>query len=342
MIVTILLILVCIWRAHRYGSVMGDPPLSEFSISALKWFPTREGSRLWGWLTNLEVPISLRKPIYGLYSRIFGVNLDEAEYPMEAYASLARFFTRNLKRGSRWIDPEADMISPVDGKILHFGVMKENGTIEQVKGIDYTLEQLIGKDAVEQLVDMRSKAYSDPQLTSLRNEDLERASFGANGGAPEVKTSWSEIFMNWLPFLGTDFTPASRFVQAPDQNLFFALPDFSRQKINTAPVAYNTYYCVIYLAPGDYHAFHSPVDWKCIKMRHFPGDLFSVSPIAARWIKGLFALNERIVLSGYWRHGFMSYIPVGAYNVGSITLEFDEEINTNQRGDNYAFRERTL
>jgi phosphatidylserine decarboxylase len=80
---------------------------------------------------------------------------------------------------------------------------------------------------------------------------------------------------------------------------------------------------IIYLAPGDYHGVHSPVDWKIEEMRHFPGPLFSVSPLAARSIKGLFAINERIVLNGMWKHGFFSLTPVGAYNVGSMTLEFD-------------------
>ena len=33
------------------------------------------------------------------------------------------------------------------------------------------------------------------------------------------------------------------------------------------------YHCVIYLAPGDYHGFHSPVEWKILHRRHFPGKL---------------------------------------------------------------------
>jgi len=31
------------------------------------------------------------------------------------------------------------------------------------------------------------------------------------------------------------------------------------------------FHCVIYLAPGDYHRFHSPVEWKVNFRRHFAG-----------------------------------------------------------------------
>lgn len=31
------------------------------------------------------------------------------------------------------------------------------------------------------------------------------------------------------------------------------------------------FHVVIYLAPGDYHCFHSPTDWRVELRRHFPG-----------------------------------------------------------------------
>uniref|UniRef100_A0A665TWU5 Phosphatidylserine decarboxylase proenzyme, mitochondrial n=1 Tax=Echeneis naucrates TaxID=173247 RepID=A0A665TWU5_ECHNA len=89
------------------------------------------------------------------------------------------------------------------------------------------------------------------------------------------------------------------------------------------------FHVVVYLAPGDYHCFHSPTDWSVELRRHFPGSLMSVNPGVARWVKELFCLNERVVLTGQWQHGFFSLTAVGATNVGSIRVYFDQELQTN-------------
>lgn len=100
------------------------------------------------------------------------------------------------------------------------------------------------------------------------------------------------------------------------------------------------YFTVIYLAPGDYHRFHSPTAWVVEKRRHFvgaqfhsrvsrcthnsnAGELFSVSPYMAKRLQNLFVLNERVALLGRWRYGFFGMVPVGATNVGSIKVNFD-------------------
>ena len=49
----------------------------------------------------------------------------------------------------------------------------------------------------------------------------------------------------------------------------------------------------------------------------------SVHPNNVKWIQGLFALNERVVYYGNWKHGFFSYAAVGATNVGSIKVYCD-------------------
>jgi phosphatidylserine decarboxylase len=63
------------------------------------------------------------------------------------------------------------------------------------------------------------------------------------------------------------------------------------------------------------------------------GELFSVSPYFVKLLENLFVLNERVVLMGKWRHGFFSMIPVGATNVGSIKINFDEALRTNRKED---------
>ncbi|XP_049884279.1 phosphatidylserine decarboxylase proenzyme, mitochondrial [Pectinophora gossypiella] len=89
---------------------------------------------------------------------------------------------------------------------------------------------------------------------------------------------------------------------------------------------------IIYLAPGDYHRFHSPCEWTSTFRRHFAGKLLSVNPWMAKLIPGLFTMNERAVYVGEWKHGFFSMTAVGATNVGSIEVYKDPELRTNTKG----------
>jgi len=93
------------------------------------------------------------------------------------------------------------------------------------------------------------------------------------------------------------------------------------------------FYTILYLSPGDYHRFHSPADdIKVSCIRHIVGDLYPVKLSWLRTVPGLFSLNERMVLSGKWqRDWFFAYVPVGAFNVGSIHLKDFEHHVTNQK-----------
>lgn len=107
--------------------------------------------------------------------------------------------------------------------------------------------------------------------------------------------------------------------------------DIVRGELECNPQSGNRmFFFVVYLAPGDYHRFHSPADWKVERRRHFAGELFSVSPWMAGKLADLFVLNERVALLGKWRYGFFSMTPVGATNVGSILIKFDQELKTNR------------
>jgi len=102
------------------------------------------------------------------------------------------------------------------------------------------------------------------------------------------------------------------------------------QSLLRQPESNDLFYCVIYLAPGDYHRFHSPCNFRVDQRRHFPGALYSVNPSISCWLDNLFCVNERVTLMGEWMHGFFSYTAVGATMVGSIKLGWDAELKTNR------------
>ncbi|KAJ8286797.1 hypothetical protein GJAV_G00043380 [Gymnothorax javanicus] len=234
-------------------------------VALYKTIPTRLLSRAWGRLNQVELPTWLRKPVYSLYIWTFGVNMKEAAVEdLHHYRNLSEFFRRKLKPQARPVCDSHCVISPADGKILHFGRVR-NCEVEQVKGVTYSLETFLGPHTWAESLGL-NKNEDDP----TNFQDL------------LVTKEGNELF-----------------------------------------------HCVVYLAPGDYHCFHSPTDWRVAHRRHFPGSLMSVNPGVARWIKELFCHNERVVLSGEWTHGFFSLTAVGATNVGSIRIYFDKELRTN-------------
>jgi len=104
----------------------------------------RSLSRLWGFLNSIELPIVMRKPILNTYIETFGCDVSEAQIQdLTQYKNLGEFFRRSLKPGVRPIDPNNGIVSPVDGTVLHFG-RANNGKVEQVKGITYSLREFLG------------------------------------------------------------------------------------------------------------------------------------------------------------------------------------------------------
>ena len=115
------------------------------------------------------------------------------------------------------------------------------------------------------------------------------------------------------------------------KGMSYSVADLLGVELPPAQEGSRYYYYVLYLAPGDYHRMHSPTECTIAERRHFPGALYPVAPSIARYIPSLFVRNERVVLSGSWKHGAFHMVPVGAYNVGSMKLNFDEELDTNLR-----------
>jgi len=77
-------------------------------------------------------------------------------------------------------------------------------------------------------------------------------------------------------------------------------------------------FATLYLSPRDYHRIHMPSKGRLVRMIHVPGSLFSVNPLMAREIPGLFARNERVVCLFESEQGPFALVLVGAVIVGSV------------------------
>lgn len=87
------------------------------------------------------------------------------------------------------------------------------------------------------------------------------------------------------------------------------------------------HFATLYLAPKDYHRIHMPCEGRLKRMVYIPGDLFSVNPLTARHVPGLFARNERVVCEFDCAHGPMVMVLVGATIVGSMATVWHGVVN---------------
>lgn len=87
---------------------------------------------------------------------------------------------------------------------------------------------------------------------------------------------------------------------------------------------------VYYLSPKDYHRFHSPLNAQIKWLSHIPGGLYPVNNLGFKLVPDLYIKNERIVLGleSQSKKYFLSF--VGATNVGSIVLPWDD-VETNHK-----------
>jgi phosphatidylserine decarboxylase len=114
------------------------------ALDAFRGAPAGVFSGIVGWSARRRLPRALRGPLYRAFARVVGADLTEAERPVEDYPSLGAFFARRLGDGLRPLpdDPRA-LISPCDGRLAARGAI-EAGTLLQVKGLTYSLAELLG------------------------------------------------------------------------------------------------------------------------------------------------------------------------------------------------------
>lgn len=91
-------------------------------------------------------------------------------------------------------------------------------------------------------------------------------------------------------------------------------------------------FATLYLSPKDYHRIHMPCAGKLVRMIHVPGELFSVNPVTACGVPGLFARNERVVCVFDGEMGPFVLVLVGATIVGSMATAWHGVVNPPRPG----------
>ncbi|KAK4911717.1 phosphatidylserine decarboxylase 1, partial [Elasticomyces elasticus] len=237
--------------------------------------PLKAVSRIWGRFNELTIPYYLRVPGFKLYSFIFGVNMSEiAEPDLHVYPNLAAFFYRTLKPGVRPLDPNPNaLLSPADGKIIQFGTI-EHGEVEQVKGVTYSLEALLGSESPVTSPSSSGTSTPTSNIASPSHSPQPSASRSHSGSEEVIRDDEEFAQVNGISyslpnlFSGDQSAPHEK----PSDQSILSKPSSEAEvradlALSATPSSWWSpapshptalYYCVVYLAPGDYHRFHSP------------------------------------------------------------------------------------
>ncbi|CAM9018553.1 hypothetical protein WICANDRAFT_61799 [Wickerhamomyces anomalus NRRL Y-366-8] len=306
-------------------------PSHSWQFFCYSTLPLNAISRLWGQINSIDLPVWLRGPGYKFYSYCFGANLDEIkETDLSNFKNLSDFFYRELKDGVRPIAKDSDIVCPSDGKVLQFGVI-DDGNIEQVKGMTYSIDSFLGDATNTKLAapshQINFDHHDEAEVLKRHGEfaEINGISYSLDdilGGEGKNVHHLKKIIYK---------EEGDKSVEVGSKKVLEVANELTQDKSSIKKDDKELFFAVIYLAPGDYHRYHSPTDWVVTLRRHFIGELYSVAPYFQRTLSNLFVLNERVSLLGYWKYGFFSMTPVGATNVGSIKVNFDKDLTTNTR-----------
>ncbi|GJJ09388.1 hypothetical protein Clacol_003610 [Clathrus columnatus] len=299
-----------------------------FHIHVLGALPLRSMSRLWGYLNSLELPVWFRPIGFKIYAFIFDCNLDEIDpKDLTAYKSLGEFFYRKLASDSRPIEP-ALLMSISSGlfiRFLHFGTITDLERVEQVKGVTYSLDALLGSsitpsdDNIEIHTNRDHSLASNNHFANVNGIDYSLEQLMGSKPMSEISANSND---SPGPFVSTSPSSLKHDIDVAITGSLSSNPPSIIQSfspsINIPWIRSDNalYFAVVYLAPGDYHRFHSPSNWVVKSRRHFIGK------------QRFWFVDPHFTLQTEMETSFSK----GATNVGSIKINFDRDLRTNTQG----------
>ncbi len=109
-------------------------------VAARPWL-----SRAAGALSDARLPRPLLRVLVRAYVRAYAVDVSEALAPVTSHETFNGFFTRRLRPEARPIASAPDVVvSPADARLQSAGRVPDDGRLEQIKGMSYSIEALLG------------------------------------------------------------------------------------------------------------------------------------------------------------------------------------------------------
>ena len=118
-------------------------------------------------LADARLPRPLLRLWIDAWVKGYGVDLSEVRDPLGSFACFNDFFVRELRPGARPLDPDPGaLLAPCDSRLSVRGTLASGGRLEQVKGHDYSVEELLGsaEDAAAYAAGVHATLYLSPAM----------------------------------------------------------------------------------------------------------------------------------------------------------------------------------